>query len=249
MLPNFHGFMGFIANHLLESAITFLSLLAAALFTYTSQQVNVGTNWILGPLTRALPWNRAIDNTKTGAPTDGYELVSEFTLIDLFLCDKDGRRALYRKTSSYVVAADELLTYQEGVTAEGSVESIDTMRGAILETTIEHGFHISRINLQDRLLKDSRFTNVYVANLHDCFLKSEEHWTQEVAFQTKHLTLQIHFPEGRPPTAIRCKSVEGTFDRPVATIAKMTDLFGKKSIVWDVQNPRLNEILKLEWTW
>jgi hypothetical protein len=170
-------------------------------------------------------------------------------LVDVFLCDADGKFARYQKITSYVVSGDELDSYQEGVTAEGYADAFLTMRGAIAKTVKEHGFYISRIDLANTLTKGSRFTNVYVADLHDCFTKHEEYWTQELAFRTKHLTLQINFPKERPPKFVKCKTIHGTVDKPLKTTAKIVDLFGKKSIVWEVEQPKMKQVLKLEWVW
>ena len=48
---------------------------------------------------------------------------------------------------------------------------------------------------------------------------------------------------------VRCKAVEGTVDTPLRTTAKIVKLFGKTSIVWEIQQPKMKDILKLEWVW
>ena len=135
------------------------------------------------------------------------------------------------------------------MTAEGNANAFFTMRGTIVETVKEHGFYISRIELGDGVQKGLRFTNVYGAELHDCFKRSQEHWTQEVAFPTKHLTIQIHFPEDRPPKLVRCKTLDGTREQPANNAAKLVELFGRKSIVWEVEQPKARGIFKVEWSW
>jgi hypothetical protein len=245
MLVILHTVLSFIGTHLWETAAAALALLSAALATYAREQVREGINWVLAPITHLLPWNRHRDF--------GLEyqqgLISDFTLVDVLLLDPDGKFARYQKISSYVVAANEIGTYQEGVTAEGRADAFFTMRGTIVETVKEHGFYVSQIDLSDPVPKGSRLTNIYMADLYDCFTGREEHWTQEIAFRTKHLTLQIHFPEVRPPKSLTCKTVTGTLDKPHETTAKIVDLFGKKSIVWEIDRPKTNEVLKLEWIW
>jgi hypothetical protein len=135
------------------------------------------------------------------------------------------------------------------LTAAGKASGFSTLWGTIVETTKEHGFYISRIDLGDLLKKGSRFQNVYTANLHDCFANDEEHWSQEIAFPTKHLTLRIHFPKSRPPRLVKCKVVEGVADKQVRTDAKIMELSGENGIVWDIQSPKLKDIYKLEWLW
>ena len=123
------------------------------------------------------------------------------------------------------------------------------MRGTIVETVIEHGFHMSEINLGEVLRKGFRFTNVYGADLINCFMGTEEHWTQEIAVPTNHLTIQIHFPEERPPKVIRCKTVEGTHYKFARTTARLVELYGRKSIVWEVDDPKEKQVFKVEWIW
>src|SRR5262249_24940195 len=137
---------------------------------------------------------------------------------------------------------NELNSYHEGVTAEGYAASFCTMRGTIVVTRKEHGFYISRIDLAETLKKSSRFTNIYIAELIDCFTKREEHWSQELAFHTKHLTLQVHFPASRTPVSIACKKIEGTMDQPLKTNAQCLELYGTQSIIWEIENPKMKEI-------
>jgi hypothetical protein len=171
------------------------------------------------------------------------------TVIDLFLTSIDGKSARYQKTCDYIVNKENLNAYQEGVTAAGTASGFSTLSGTIVETTIEHGFYISRIDLGNLLNKGARFQNVYSADLHDCFTSGKEHWTQEIAFPTKHLTLRIHFPRARPPRLVKCKIIKGVADKQVRTDAKITELSGEQGIVWDIQNPKLKDIYKLEWLW
>jgi hypothetical protein len=115
------------------------------------------------------------------------------------------------------------------------------MRGTIIETKKEHGFYISHIYLGTTINRRSRFLNVYTAKLHDSFIQKEEHWTQEIAFPTALLTVQIRFPEARPPSRVKFFLVEGTTDKEIATTASITELFGQTAIVWQLENPRLKD--------
>jgi hypothetical protein len=245
MLPLLHTVLSFIGEHTWQTAAAVLALLGAALTTYARDQIRAGTNWVLAPLTRILPWSKLGESI----PEDQQGLISDFTLVDIFLLDTEGKFARYQKTSSYEVRASELTSYQEGVTAEGHAEAFRTMRGVIVETIKEHGFYVSRIDLGYAIKKSSRLTNLYMADLYDCFTKREEHWTQELAFHTKHLTLQSHFPKARPPKSVSCRIVDGTLNKPAKTTAKILDLFGRKSIVWEIDHPQTKEVLKLEWIW
>lgn len=245
MLVSIHTVFSLLGNHLWETTTAVLAFLSVALATYARDQVREGTNWILAPITRLFPWNRRSDSI----PEYQEGLISDFTLVDVFLFDTEGKLARYQKTTSYVVSTSELSSYQEGVTAEGHAEGFITMRGTIIETVKEHGFYISRIDLGEVIQKGARLTNVYMADLYYCFTKSEEHWTQELAFRTKHLTLQIHFPAARPPKSVACKAVEGTRDKPAKTTARLVDLYREHSIIWEIERPKLNDIYKLEWIW
>jgi hypothetical protein len=222
-----------------------LGIFAAALVAYWREQTRKGTNWILAPLTRALPWNKD-DKPLTNQTVI---LACNFTLVDLYLLDTAGKLARYQKTSRFVVMADEVSSYKEGVAADGTAAEFVSMRGAVVETIKEHGFYISRIDLGETIRKGAQFTNTYSAKLLDCFSNNEEQWSQELAFPTEHLTVRVHFPKGRPPKSVRCKAIEGTVHKWLRQTAQLVELFGRKSIVWELDEPAPHAVFKLEWSW
>ncbi len=170
-------------------------------------------------------------------------------MADVFLTTADGRNARYEKTADYVVKAGALSGYREGVTASGSARGFATELGIVEETKTEHGFYLSQIDLGARLVTGTRFRNIYRADLLDCFVGQEERWTQEIALPTKHLTLRVHFPFGRPPRLVRCKRVVGLTESQISTEATITELFGQPAVVWEIEQPKLGDIYKLEWRW
>jgi hypothetical protein len=240
--------LGFLATHLATLSATAISLMAAALLAYFRAQINAGIKWALAPVARYFPWNQ---NGSIEGSVPGREscLTSQLTIIDLFLETTDGKSAKYQKTATYTVNSDTLHSYREGLTASGIANGFSTLIGTIVETKIEHGFYISRIDLADLLSKGSQFQNVFTAYLHDCFTSSHEHCTQEIARPTKHLTFRIHFPRGRPPKRLKCNVVEGVSTRQIKTDAKIVEFSGDQGIVWDIESPKLKEIYKLEWIW
>jgi hypothetical protein len=240
--------LGLLATHLATLAAGTLSLLAAALLAYFRGQINAGTKWAFAPIARRLPWNQT-NPAERYTPGREIGLTSELTVIDVFLMTPDGKSARYQKTANYIVNNDFVHSYREGVTGTGTVGGFSTLVGTVVETKREHGFYISRIDLADLLSKGFQFQNVFTADLYDCFTSDEEHWTQEIPRPTKHLTLRIHFPAGRPPKLVKCKLVEGVSSRQIKTDARITELSGEQGIVWDIQNPKLKNIYKLEWAW
>ena len=234
-----------VLSHLWGFCAAAVAILAAALVAYWREQARKGTNWVLAPLTRALPWNQ--DDQPSTEQTE--ILACDFTLIDLYLLDTAGRLARYQKTSRFVVMADEVSSYNEGVTADGSAADFVSMRGMVVETVKEHGFYISRIDLGETVHAGSRFTNTYCADLMNCFTNSQEQWSQELAFPTSHLTVQVHFPKARSPKSVRCKAIQGTADKLVKQTAQIVELYGRKSIVWELEKPRAHAVFKLEWSW
>jgi hypothetical protein len=176
-------------------------------------------------------------------------LTSDLTVVDVFLVTSDGKSARYQKTANYRVNRDFVHSYREAVTGSGTVSGFSTLVGTIVETTREHGFYLSRIDLKDLLSNGFQFQNVFTADLFDCFTSDEEHWTQEIPRPTKHLTLRIHFPTGRPPKLVKCMVVVGVSTRQIKTDARITELSGERGIVWDIPDPKLKEIYKLEWVW
>ena len=219
-----------------------LALFGAALTTQARDQIRAGTSWMLGPIIQYLPWNRLPERLLHNG------LSSAFTLVQVFLLDTAGNRARYEKTTSFVVKGPTT-SYQEAVTAEHTVIAFTSMRGTIVETVVERGYFVSSIDLGNTAREGERLTNCYSAELLNSFAKPSEHWTQEFMYPTEHLTLQIHFPMGRPPKTVACTMLEGTLEKPAASSAVLVDLFGRRSIVWDIANPKLDQVAKLEWTW
>jgi hypothetical protein len=90
---------------------------------------------------------------------------AELIVVDVFLIGAGGRTARYQKTANYIVKADFVRSYREGVTGAGTVDAYSTLIGAITETKREHGFYVSRIDLDNILGNGSRFQNVITVEL------------------------------------------------------------------------------------
>jgi len=220
-----------------------VAAVAAALLAYFRSEASAGIKWLFAPLARRLPWNQ------NPPRRDTEKLSSESTVANIFLMTADGRRAKYEKTGEYLVEAEPLSSYQEAVTASGTASDFSTELGVIVQTTIEHGFFVSRIDFGSVFETGTRFRNVYRVQLEDCFIAEEEHWTQEIAVPTKHLTLRVHFPSARPPKLVRSKQLVGLAQKQIGHGAIITELFGQPAIVWEIENPKLGDIYKLEWRW
>lgn len=232
-----------IAQNLWAAAAVLLALVGAALTAYARDQLRAGTNWALKPVARYFPWNRSSADSLSRT-----HLSSVFTLVQVFLLDAAGSHARYQKTTSFVVDRPTT-SYQEAVTAECRATAFATMRGTIVETVIERGFYVSEIDLANTVGEGERLTNIYSADLLNSFVKTHEHWTQEFTYPTKHFTLQVHFPAARSPKSVACKILDGASEKPADSTARTIDLFGRKSVVWDVANPDVHQVLKLEWIW
>jgi hypothetical protein len=219
---------------------------AAALLAYFRSEASAAIKWLFDPVASCLPWNHELANL---SKRTAASLSSESTVADLFLITPDGRRARYEKTGDYVVDVELLSSYLEAVTSSGTSSGFSTELGVIVETTIEHGFFVSRVDLGSVFGVGTRFRNVYRVHFQDCFIAEEEHWTQEIALPTKHLTLRIHFPLGRPPKIVRSKRLVGLVEDRISNGAAITELFGEPAIVWEIQKPKLGDIYKVEWRW
>jgi hypothetical protein len=219
---------------------------AAALLAYFRSEASAALKWLFDPVARCLPWNHKLANLSKRTATS---LLSESTVVDLFLITPDGRRARYEKTGDYYVNAEPLSSYLEAVTSSGTASGFSTELGVVVDTTIEHGFFVSRVDLGSVFEVGTQFRNVYRVQLQDCFFAEEEHWTQEIALPTKHLSLRIHFPLRRPPKLVRSKRLVGLVQERIIDGAAITELFGEPAIVWEIQKPKLGDIYKLEWRW
>jgi hypothetical protein len=239
-------FYTLVASHFVTAASALAAVIGTSLLPLVREQIRAFVTWALTPLNRILPWDRHKDQQRGSV----YQKVLEadFSSIQVFIEDAAGRVAVYRKLSSYRASA-ALSRYREGVSAEGAATDFATLRGTIVETRSEHGFFVSEIDLGTTVHRGGLITNVYQAKLLDCFTADEEHWTQEIAFPTRQLTMHIHFPAERPPILVRCFSVEGTVDREIAIAASIVELFGNKGIVWQLDNPVFGGIYKLAWRW
>jgi hypothetical protein len=235
-----------LASHFVAAVSTLVALIGTSLLPIFREQVREVVNWALAPLKQAFPWDQPTgQHHKIMQPT---AVVADFSLAEVFIQDVGGVVASYRKLSSYR-AIKECVRYREGVSADGTATDFSTMRGTIVQTRSEHGFFVSEIDLETKVHRGARITNIYQAKLIDCFTMDEEQWTQEIAFPTRQLTLQIHFPAARPPTFVRCFILEGTSGREIVGGASIIELFGKKGIVWELQQPRFGGIYKVTWHW
>lgn len=128
----------------LASRITSIGLaaVAAALLAYFRSEAYGGIKWLLGPLTRDLPWHRKLSQT---IAADTRPLRSELTVADVFLTTADGKQAVYEKTADHVVTTGSLTSYLEAVTTSGIARYFSTELGAVVNTKIEHGFTSRRL--------------------------------------------------------------------------------------------------------
>jgi len=181
----------FLASHFVTAASTIVALIGTSLLPFFRQQVRAFANWAFAPLNRVLPWGDHENQQRDVMYQTA--LVADYSFAEVFIEDAAGAIASYRKLSSYR-ALKQLSRYREGVSAEGIATNFTTMRGTIVHTLCEHGFFVSEIDLRTVLDRGASITNMYEAKLLGCFIAKEEYWTQEVAFPTTRLTIQIHFP-------------------------------------------------------
>jgi hypothetical protein len=181
-------------------------------------------------------------------PAEPRTLSSTLTVVDLRLVRADGSLATYQKMSAYQ-ANVPLTGYREGVTASGTATGFRSARGRILETVREHGFYMSKIDLGTRLNSGEAFVNVYEAALRNSFRQPSEAWTQQLSFETSNLVIQVHFPADRPPISFRTHVIDGTDERSNPHDAQVVELYGRRSLVWNVQEPNSAYIYKLSWQW
>jgi len=236
-----------VLSHFVALCTAVLALLASVATAYFRDQVTAGIRWILRPLSARLPWNHTRRPRSSGEPV--HELVSLFTVVQLRIFEPDGSHATYEKTSDYEVRSATLAEYREGVTAEGTATNFTTLAGRITETIKEHGFYVSQIDLGNLLHQGARFQNTYSVDLVDSFMAVEEHWTQEIAVPSEYLVIRVVFPTSRPPSLLRCKLVTGLDETQLPTSARLVNLHGYTSAVWELAQPFLGAIYKLEWIW
>lgn len=218
---------------------------SAALVAYFRREVYATVEWLFNPMARFLPWHRVSPVTRPELPN----LVSERTVVNIFLTTADGRSATYEKTTDYLVETGAITGHDEGITASGSTGNFSIELGVIVDIRSEHGFCVFQIDLGRMLGESTRFRNVFRVDLTDCFVHEEEHWSQEIALPTQYLALRIHFPIARPPRLIRCKRVVGLTAIQMITDAAITELSGHIAILWNIEHPKVGDIYKLEWLW
>jgi hypothetical protein len=238
--------LGWILNYPRTALFAVLTVVSTTAAAYMRDQTREAVLWAFRPITRRLPWNKTapLPRARTSPP-----LASEFSLVDLYLTNPNGKVARYRKTTCYIVNST-VSSYREGVTATGRAKRFKTCRGTIVRTVVEHGFYYSEINFGKAFCKGDRFVNVYEAQLYDSFEAANENWTQQISFETAHLILQIHFPAARPPLDHRTSIIRGTAEMASAVQqAETVELQGFKSLVWDIPNPDSQNIYKLSWNW
>lgn len=206
-------------------AAVFLGATAASFQSAVRHEIYTAVTWSVAQATRLLPWHPRALNERPEIP-----ITSNFTHAHISICDASGQRAVYRKTSNFM-ASRQVNSYSEAVTAEGSAGEFASMRGYIWRTSREHGFYLSEIALSDALNEHETITNSYTAVLHGSFCSDQESWTQEIAFETRFLAVQIDFPADRPPLAVQTSLVIGTRHYPSHFTAAIAELFGRKGIV------------------
>ena len=150
-----------ISQRISAVAVAAVASATAALLAYFRLEAAAGISWLFAPVVRHLPWHQTSASKDAGS----QNLTSELTLVDVYLMTPDGAVARYKKTTSFVVTGGSLSTYREAVTASGQAQGFSTEIGIVIQTTIEHGFYLSLIDLGNNFSAGTRFRNIYRAEL------------------------------------------------------------------------------------
>jgi hypothetical protein len=112
----FDELVAFLTSHFVATASATFALICASALSYFREQLRASARWVLAPLSSVLPWNQRAATGPAGLLYNN-SLIAEFSFVDVFLADVNGKTAFYQKLTSFRADKDGLSRYREGVPA------------------------------------------------------------------------------------------------------------------------------------
>lgn len=170
-------------------------------------------------------------------------------VVDVYIEATDGSVARLERRIRARVLAKKLDTYIEPVNTVGKAENFATSNGAIIGADLISGYYLVEIKFPKTLKRGSNFENEFSAELLDTFPLEKETWAPRIGFNTKKLTMRIHFPKERGFKLHSCSRYSGWTETKLSETAAERVVDGRPVLEWVIKKPKVGDIYKLEWYW
>jgi hypothetical protein len=84
-------------------------------------------------------------------------------------------------------------------------------------------------------------------HLANAFLLASEHVSKEISSPTSHITLQLTWPSGRPPTSVHVERTDRK--REAISVDTLTVIDGRQQLRKTITDPVMGETIIVAWTW
>jgi hypothetical protein len=177
-----------------------------------------------------------------------YEVLEYESTLELK--DTKGKNALFRKRQKVRYLQDNIIAYQDQAWGDGKI---------LLNYRCSPGVSVDRhrpgrktyilISLREVKHRGEEDEFNIEWGIQNGFLRTKELWETEISHPTRHLKVRVIFPKDRPPK--RMYIVEGSRQKshPIGSEKQRQLPNGRWQVVWEKENPHLNERYILKWSW
>ena len=184
-----------------------------------------------------------------GLANEGMYEVSEYR-VTYELKDSKGKAAHFKKQEKVRYLQDNIISYRDQAWGDGKILLNYKCSPGVKADEYQLG-HKTLILISLREVKQRGDTDEFNIewDSHNTFLQASESCEVEINHRTKHLLIQVIFPQNRPP--LKAAIIENTRSKthllPQDAIKKLPD--GRYRIKWERTKPRLYERYILKWEW
>jgi hypothetical protein len=200
-----------------------------------------------------LPWSDMLE--KAGLYTWGrlatrgmYEVLEYESTLELL--DMYGKQAVFHKRQRVRYLQDNIIAYQDQAWGDGRI---------LLDYRCAPGFPVDRYQLGHKTLILISLREVKQRGdidefniqwgIRNGFLKSQESWETEISHRMKQLRIRVIFPTDRPPLRRVCVEASRQIVHPITGEYQRQLPDGRSQVIFEIDNPRLNERYILNWDW
>jgi hypothetical protein len=177
-----------------------------------------------------------------------YEILDYESTLEIH--DAKGTRATFSKTKKIRYLQNNVIAFQDYAWGDGDILlDYHTSRGRPVDL-YRSGFK-TYILLSLREVKNSGDLDEFNIqwNIRRGFLTPDGYWGADISQRTRHIKMNVIFPESRPPIhpSLEENIRQRTYTLDRGNQKQLAD--GRWLVTWETNQPKLLELYVLRWTW
>jgi hypothetical protein len=178
-----------------------------------------------------------------------YEVLDYESTLELL--DSKGENAIFQKVEKVKFMQDNIIAFQDQAWSDGKfLREYMVSPGEPVDRYRKGYKTIILISLRDIVNKGDIKKFMIKWKIKGGFKKKHGFWETSVDHKTKNITIQVIFPEDRPPIGIIVVREPTRLKRKIKQSCLKEQLSDDRWIItWNISNPRIDERYILNWDW